>query len=184
MLAIAQALLELKREVEEHKTGFRIAPEQARHSILMLGGRVEGGTNFNVVPESSSFTVDRRLNPEEDLEREKQRLLAAIERGARGRIRYEVEVLQEASASGSEESAPLGQALARSIRTVTGRDAQFELCPGLLEIRFYAERGMPAYAYGPGLLTLSHGPDEYVSIDRIDECARIYALTAAGMRAT
>ena len=184
MLAIAQALLELKREVEQHKTGFRIAPEQARHSILMLGGRVEGGTNFNVVPESCLFTVDRRLNPEEDLEQEKQRLLAAIERGARGGVRYEVTMLQEAGASGSDASAPLGQALARSIRTVTGRDAQFELCPGLLEIRFYAERGMPAYAYGPGLLTLSHGPDEYVSIDRIDECARIYALTAAGLRAT
>ncbi|HEX6066046.1 MAG TPA: ArgE/DapE family deacylase [Longimicrobiales bacterium] len=184
MLTIAQALLELKREVEQHKTGFRIAPAQARHSILMLGGRVEGGTNFNVVPESCSFTVDRRLNPEEDLEQEKQRLLAAIERGARGQVRYEVSVLQEASASGSDASAPLGRALARSIRTVTGRDAQFELCPGLLEIRFYAERGMPAYAYGPGLLTLSHGPDEYVSIDRMDECARTYALTAAGVLAT
>ena len=53
------------------------------------------------------------------------------------------------------------------------------MCPGLLEIRFYAERGIPAFAYGPGLLSVSHGPNEFVSIDRIVECAQIYALTAA-----
>ncbi|HET9439552.1 MAG TPA: ArgE/DapE family deacylase [Longimicrobiales bacterium] len=183
MMAIAHALQDLKRDVELHKTNFRIAPEPARHSILMLGGRVEGGTNFNVVPASCSFTVDRRLNPEEDLEVEKRRLLAAIERGAGGQVRYEVAVLQEALASGSDEAGPLGRALARSIQAVTGCEAQFELCPGLLEIRFYAERGLPAFAYGPGLLTVSHGPDEFVSIDRIEACAQIYALTAAGVGA-
>ena len=179
MLAIAQALLELKREVEAHTTSYRIEPDISRHSILMLGGRVDGGTNFNVVPDSCSFTVDRRLNPEEDLEAEKRRLLATIERAARGTIQLEIEVLQEGRASGSDESSPLGRALAQNIRAVTGRWARFEMCPGLLEIRFYAERGLPAFAYGPGLLAVSHGPDEYVPIDRIVQCAQIYALTAA-----
>jgi acetylornithine deacetylase/succinyl-diaminopimelate desuccinylase-like protein len=53
------------------------------------------------------------------------------------------------------------------------------MCPGLLEIRFYAERGIPAFAYGPGLLTVSHGPNEFVPLERIVECAQVYALTAA-----
>ena len=55
------------------------------------------------------------------------------------------------------------------------------MCPGLLEIRFYAERGMPAYAYGPGLLSIAHGPKEFVHIDRIVDCAAIYARVAATM---
>jgi len=181
MLTIAEALRELKREVEAHRTGFHIEPDAARHSILMLGGRVDGGTNFNVVPDSCSFTIDRRLNPEEDLEVEKRRLLDAIEQAARGTIQVEVEVLQEARASGSEETGPLGRALAQNIRAVTGQSARFEMCPGLLEIRFYAERGLPAFAYGPGLLSVSHGPDELVPIERIVECAQIYALTAADL---
>ncbi len=179
MLAIAQAVLELKHDVERRRTGFRIEPDIARHSILMLGGRVEGGTNFNVVPETCSFTVDRRLNPEEELETEKRRLLETIERAARGTAHIDVEILQEARASGSDETGSLGRALAESIAQVTGRPARFEMCPGLLEIRFYAERGVPAFAYGPGLLSVSHGPDELVRIDRIVECAQIYALTAA-----
>jgi acetylornithine deacetylase/succinyl-diaminopimelate desuccinylase-like protein len=38
---------------------------------------------------------------------------------------------------------------------------------------------MPAYAYGPGLLAVSHGPREFVHTDQIVECAAIYARTAA-----
>ena len=178
MLAVAQALLELKHEVEAHTTDFHIAPDVARRSILLLGGRTEGGTNFNVVPDECWFTVDRRLNPEEDFEVEKQRLFDVIDR-AGGPATIEVEVIQEGRASGSDERGPVGRALAESIVDVTGRSARFEMCPGLLEIRFYAERGVPAFAYGPGLLTVSHGPDEFVPIDRIVECAQVYALTAA-----
>ena len=178
MLAVAQALLELKHEVEAHTTDFHIAPDVARRSILLLGGRTEGGTNFNVVPDECWFTVDRRLNPEEDLEVEKQRLFDVIDR-AGGPATIEVEVIQEGRASGSDERGPVGRALAESIVDVTGRPARFEMCPGLLEIRFYAQRGVPAFAYGPGLLTVSHGPDEFVPIDRIVECAQVYALTAA-----
>ena len=178
MLIVAQALQELKHEVERHTTAFHIAPDIARRSILMLGGRAEGGTNFNAVPDECWFTVDRRLNPEEDFEVEKQRLFDVIDR-ARGPATIEVEVIQEGRASGSDENGSLGRALAESIVEVTGRPARFELCPGLLEIRFYAEHGVPAFAYGPGLLTVSHGPDEFVPIDRIVECSQVYALTVA-----
>jgi len=180
MLAFAVALLELKHEVEAHTTAYHIAPAIARRSILMLGGRTEGGTNFNAVPDECWFTVDRRINPEEDFEVEKRRLLDAIDR-VHSPASVDVEIIQEGRSSGSDEHGPLGHALAESILGVTGRAARFEMCPGLLEIRFYAERGVPAFAYGPGLLTVSHGPDEFVPIDRIVECAQIYALTAARM---
>src|SRR5438270_4636504 len=60
--AVAQ-LLEIKREVELRETQYNITPAAARKSILMLGGRAEGGTNFNVTPDSYSFTIDRRINP-------------------------------------------------------------------------------------------------------------------------
>jgi len=179
MLRVCEALTCLKNEVETRVTSYRIAPEGARRSILMMGGQVEAGKNFNVVPEVCSFTIDRRINPEEDFHEEKRRLLAVLEEARAGGIDLQVTVLQEGSAAGAPEDAPLGRALARNIREVTGRDARFEMCPGLLEIRFYAERGVPALAYGPGLLTVSHGPNEFVTVERIVECAAVYALTAA-----
>src|SRR5258707_665996 len=48
MLEAARALRALKAEVEQRATAFHIAPDAVRRSILMLGGRTEGGTNFNV----------------------------------------------------------------------------------------------------------------------------------------
>jgi acetylornithine deacetylase/succinyl-diaminopimelate desuccinylase family protein len=163
-IPVLQRVLDLKREVE------------ADGSILMMGGRSEGGTNFNAVPDWFSFTLDRRINPDESIEREKQRLLAALEDGD---AKVEVEVLQEGSSCDVPADSALGRALAHSIERVTGKAAQFEMCPGLLEIRFYAERGIPAFAYGPGLLTVSHGPNEFVPIDRIVASATVYALAAA-----
>jgi succinyl-diaminopimelate desuccinylase len=179
MLPVAQALARLKEEVERRSTAFQIVPEAVRRSILMLGGRVEGGTNFNTVPDACSFTVDRRINPEEDFDVEQRRLLEVLEQGRAAGTDLDVEVLQEGRSCGVDQHGELGRALARHIEAVTARAPQFEMCPGLLEIRFYAERGIPAFAYGPGLLTVSHGPHEFVPIDRIVECGQVYALTAA-----
>jgi len=168
MLTVARALQALKAEVET-----------AGRSILMLGGRTEGGTNFNVVPEYCSFTVDRRINPEEDFDQEKRRLFEVLEKARAQGIELKVEVLQEGRACGVPQDSPVGIALAQAVEEITGRTPEFEMCPGLLEIRFYAEKGIPAFAYGPGLLTVSHGPNEFVPIARIVECAQVYALTAA-----
>ena len=72
----------------------------------------------------------------------------------------------------------LGKALARNVATVTGDAPRFEMCPGLLETRFYAAKNIPAYAYGPGLLSVAHGPNEYVDLRKMIDTAAIYALTA------
>jgi acetylornithine deacetylase/succinyl-diaminopimelate desuccinylase-like protein len=87
-------------------------------------------------------------------------------------------ILQEAPSAASAEHVALGRALAASTANVTGKAPQFEMCPGLLETRFYAARGMSAYAYGPGLLSVAHGPKEYVDMRRVVDCSAIYALTA------
>jgi acetylornithine deacetylase/succinyl-diaminopimelate desuccinylase-like protein len=164
-------LAEIKREVELRETRYNIAPAAARKSILLLGGRVEAGTNFNATPDFCSFTIDRRINPEEDLEEEAGRLRDALEG-------LEVETLQHEPAAATPPEGQLGRILSRQIALVTGIEPPFEMCPGLLETRFYAARGIPAFAYGPGLLSVSHGPNEFVPIRNIGQCAAIYAMTA------
>jgi succinyl-diaminopimelate desuccinylase len=178
MQRVVAQLQTLKQEVEQRMTRSRIGVEQARNSILMLGGQSGGGSNFNVVPEKCWFTIDRRINPEEDLVTEKAKLLDVLEGCKRDGIPLEWEILQEGHSAACDESGELGQALARNIRTVTGEAPRFELCPGLLEIRFYAAQGIPTFAYGPGLLSVAHGPNEYVDLRKVIETAAIYAMTA------
>ena len=181
MVHVVQGLQELKRQVEQKTTGYNIGADQARHSILMLGRQSGGGANFNVVPEECWFTIDRRINPEEDMEEEKSKIVAALESCKREGIRLEWEVFQEGRSSACSEEEPLGKVLAQSVQAVTGEVPRFELCPGLLETRFYAAEGVAAYAYGPGMLSVAHGPNEYVDLRKIVDSAAIYALTAAEM---
>ncbi|HEY4816010.1 MAG TPA: M20 family metallopeptidase [Candidatus Acidoferrum sp.] len=181
MVRVVERLEELKREVERRQTEYAVGPEQNRNSILMLGGESGGGANFNVVPEQCWFTLDRRLNPEEDLNAEKNRLMSVLEQCRRDGIRLDWEILQEGLAAASSPDEKLGRALAQSVRAITGEAPQFEMCPGLLEIRFYSAVGIPAYAYGPGLLSVAHGPNEYVDLRKVRECAAIYALAAIEM---
>jgi acetylornithine deacetylase/succinyl-diaminopimelate desuccinylase-like protein len=146
--------------------------------VLLLGGEVAGGHSFNVVPALASFTVDRRTNPEEDFDAERQRLFDAIAHPLDRGLRAEVEVLQEGRSSATSARGRLARALVASIRGVTRRAARFELCPGVLETRHYAALGIPALAYGPGLLSASHGPHEFVQVKRLLNCAVVYAMTA------
>ncbi|HYK38381.1 MAG TPA: M20/M25/M40 family metallo-hydrolase, partial [Candidatus Eremiobacteraceae bacterium] len=148
-------------------------------SILMLGGESGGGTNFNVVPEGCWFTIDRRINPEENLAEEKARLIDVMKECQRQGIPLEWEILQEGDSASTNKDEATGRALGQAIQEITGKPANFELCPGLLETRFYAARGIPSYAYGPGLLSVAHGPNEYVDLRRATECAAIYAVAAA-----
>jgi succinyl-diaminopimelate desuccinylase len=176
---VVARILELKHEVEQRNTSFNVGSEHARNSVLMLGGQSGGGANFNVVPARCWFTIDRRINPEEDLAEEKAKLMEVLENCKREGIPLSWEILQE-----GHSAACRGRALARSIKLVTGEPARFEMCPGLLETRFYAAKGIPAYAYGPGLLAVAHGPKEYLDLRTMIDCAGVYALTAMEMLQT
>lgn len=179
MVALVNALLRLKAAVEKRKTDFNVGPGESKNSILMLGGICRCGTNFNIVPDECSLTLERRINPEEDFTTEKAALFNLLRRFQKKGINLEIETLQEGESAGITSDHYAARALAENIKRITGSRPQFRMCPGLLEIRYYIKRGIPAFAYGPGLLSVSHSPDEYVPVENIYNCAAIYALTAA-----
>lgn len=178
MLTVAEMFAALETEVSERRTAFNIRPDAARRSVLLLGGEMAGGHNFNVVPDRVSFTLDRRPNPEEDFDTERQRLFDVVTQARANGIVCDAELMQEGRSAATNADGELGRALAGSIRGVTGASARFELCPGVLETRHYAALGIPALAYGPGLLSVSHGPHEFVSVEKLVQCAEVYAQTA------
>jgi succinyl-diaminopimelate desuccinylase len=181
MVALSNALLKLKSTVEKRTTGYAVARGESRNSILMLGGVCQCGTNFNVVPGSCTFSIERRTNPEENFGQEKKHLLDIFTRFRRTGMKIDVKILQEGEAAGISGADDLASALVRSADEVTGKRPKFNMCPGLLEIRYYLQRGIPAYAYGPGLLARAHHPEEFVHIERVLQCTAVYALTALRM---
>jgi len=182
MVELANRLLQHKIKVEARQTGYAITPDAARSSVMLIGGMVAGGSNFNVVPDRCTFTVDRRINPEESLEMEEEELMKTIEHAPPSGASVEVEVLQRAPSSASDSQSAAARKLARSAALVLKEEPsfelRFELCPGLLETRFYAHQHIPAFAYGPGLLSVAHGPHEFVNLKKTRDFSLIYALTA------
>jgi acetylornithine deacetylase/succinyl-diaminopimelate desuccinylase-like protein len=180
MTRIAEPLTSLAHELRRRRTSYPLESDEARGSTLVVGGASGSGASFNVVPGTAWFSVDRRFNPEEDLDEELARLTAAIEDAAsRGGADVTVEILQRQPSAATDERHPTAGALARCVEAVEGAKPHFQLCPGVLETRWYAQVGVPAYAYGPGRLDVSHGPDEYVDEGAMRRCAAVYALFAA-----
>jgi succinyl-diaminopimelate desuccinylase len=150
--------------------------------MLVVGGASGSGANFNVVPGSAWFSVDRRFNPEEDLEQEIALLTTTVEdAAARAGARVSVDVLQRQPSAGTSAEHPAAIVLARCAESIEGEAPRFELCPGVLETRWYAQLGIPAFAYGAGRLDVSHGPDEYIDEAAMRRCAAVYALFAGAL---
>lgn len=169
-------LLAYRDTIARHRTNLTIDPEAARESIMLVGGLAVGGTNFNIVPERFSFTIDRRPNPDENYAVARKELLDLLnDLGEDHELM--VEILQDVLPAYTDVDVPLVRTLQGAVRFISGRQAQLSMCPGCLETRIYSNLGIPSIAYGPGPVTQMHGPGEHVPIDNLLEAAGVYAIT-------
>jgi hypothetical protein len=122
---------------------------------------------FRTRNRGAGSAVSSRFNPEEDLDEEKHALMSLINAQLADDGDTEVEIIQEAVASGVETSSDLVGSLSAAAVSVTGAAPRCLLCPGLLESRFYTQVRVPVVAYGPGDLEVSHGLMENVEIARL-----------------
>jgi succinyl-diaminopimelate desuccinylase len=179
MIRIAEPLTALSHELLGERTSFPVESEEAAGSMLVVGGQAGAGAGFNAVPGSAWFSIDRRFNPEEELEQELSRLTGMIDEAADAAgAEVEVEVLQKQPSGSTDRTHPAAQALAQCIEAVEGAPPSFQMCPGVLDTRWYSQLGIPAFAYGGGRLDVSHGPDEYIDEAAMRRCAAVYALFA------
>jgi succinyl-diaminopimelate desuccinylase len=177
MIRIAAPLTALSHELLERRTSLPVESEEAAGSMLVVGGQAGAGAGFNAVPGSAWFSVDRRFNPEEELEQELARLTGMIGEAADAAgATVDIDVLQAQPSGSTDESHPAARTLAASIDAVEGAAPRFQMCPGVLDTRWYSQLGIPAFAYGAGRLDISHGPDEYIDEAAMRRCAAVYAL--------
>jgi acetylornithine deacetylase/succinyl-diaminopimelate desuccinylase-like protein len=177
MVQVAAPLAALADALAARHTGFALDENDARGSMLVVGGLCGGGSNFNVVPGSTWFTIDGRYNPEEDLGAELERLTSAIKGTARDiGADVTVDVLQLQPSASTDATHPAAEALSRCITAVEAAPPRSVMCAGVLDIRWYAQLGIPAFAYGAGRLDVSHGPNEYIDEAEMRRCAAVYAL--------
>lgn len=161
--------------------------EGISHPYLNIG-RIEGGTNTNVVPGKVVFKLDRRMIPEENAAEVEADIRRIIEQAAAATpgLRVEIKRLLLANAM---RPLPGNQPLVEAIRK-HGQDLFGEPIPAMgtplyTDVRLYAEAGIPGVIYGAGPRTVleSHAKrnDERVLLEDLRRATKVIARTLADL---
>ncbi len=153
-------------------------------SPTMLVGRIDGGTNTNVVPGKVVMKMDRRMIPDEDPALVEAQVRALIEDAVAGEpgIRLEIRRLLLSHAlrplPGSDK---LVESLQKNGRAVMGEEITAQGTPLYADARLYGEHGIPAVLYGAGPRTVPESnakkADERLALDDLRKATKVVALT-------
>jgi acetylornithine deacetylase/succinyl-diaminopimelate desuccinylase-like protein len=153
------------------------------HPYLNVG-RIDGGTNTNVVPGKVVLKLDRRMIPEEnpaEVEADVRRVIVEAAAACPG-IRVEVRRLLLAEAwKPDPRSAPLVQALQRHGEAVFGEPIPTSGTPLYTDVRLYGAVGVPAAIYGAGPRTVLESnakrADEHIVLEDLRRATKVVART-------
>ncbi len=155
--------------------------EGITHPYLNVG-RIEGGTNTNVVPGKVVLRLDRRMIPEEkpaEVEATIRRVIADAAATCPG-ITVEIKRLLLANAlqplAGNE---PLVEALQKHGEAVFGEPIPTSGTPLYTDVRLYGEAGVPAAIYGAGPRTVfdsnAKRADEHLVLEDLRRATKVVA---------
>jgi acetylornithine deacetylase/succinyl-diaminopimelate desuccinylase family protein len=164
--------------------------EGINHPYLNVG-RIEGGTNTNVVPGTVSFKLDRRMIPEENPEQVEANIREVIAqaaaefnqgRAADAQIHIDIKRMLMAHAMKPlAGNAPLVNAIQQHGQTVFGEPIPAMGTPLYTDVRLYVEKGIPGVIYGAGPRTVleSHAKraDERLNLEDLRKATKVISRT-------
>ena len=163
--------------------------EGITHPYLNVG-RIEGGTNTNVVPGKVVFKLDRRMIPEENPAEVEASIRQTIEAAARSfnpprggkDLKVEIKRLLLANAMKPlDGNQPLVDAIQKHGQTVFGEAIPAVGTPLYTDVRLYVERGIPGVIYGAGPRTVRESnakrSDEHVQLEDVRRATKVVART-------
>ncbi len=165
----------------------RSAVPGINHPYLNVG-RIEGGSNTNVVPGKVVLKLDRRFIPEEDAAEVEAELRALIETRVQAiaarmpGVRVELRRLLLAhSLKPLAGNAALVATLQRHASALFGEPVPTSGTPLYTDVRLYGARGIPAAIYGAGPRTVLESnakrADEHLALEDLRRATKVIART-------
>jgi acetylornithine deacetylase/succinyl-diaminopimelate desuccinylase-like protein len=152
-------------------------------------GRIEGGTNTNVVPGKVVFKLDRRMIPEEnpvEVEASVRQVIAdaaaEFQHISGNAISVDIKrLLLARSMKPLAGNQPLVDAIQKHGLEIFGEPIPAEGTPLYTDVRLYAEHGTPGVIYGAGPRTVleSHAKraDERLALTDLKRATQVVART-------
>lgn len=142
---------------------------------------IEGGTKTNVVPAACSFTVDRRVPPDENIDDAEAEFREVVEAAA-GDATVDVERVLRARPYRFSRDDPHVRGVAESADSLLDREVPVEGTQGFTDARFFARHGADCVHFGPGDdASNTHGADESVALDQVRDAGAVVAASVRAM---
>ena len=182
-VAILNALYDQNRRYKSVSSGVR----GITHPYLNVG-RIEGGTNTNVVPGKVVLKLDRRMIPEEnpaDVETDIRRVIGDAAAGVPG-ITVEIKrLLLAESWKPQSTNAALVDALQKHGEAIFGEPIPTSGTPLYTDVRLFAAAGVPSAIYGAGPRTVFESnakrADEHLVLEDLRRATKVVARTLADL---
>ncbi|MDQ3272680.1 MAG: ArgE/DapE family deacylase [Pseudomonadota bacterium] len=157
--------------------------EGIKHPYLNVG-RIEGGTNTNVIPGKVAFKLDRRMIPEENPVEVEANIRQVIADAAATYPGITVDIKRLLMSHAMKPLAgnkPLVDAIQKHGEQLFGEPIPAMGSPLYTDVRLYGEAGIPGVIYGAGPRTVleSHAKraDERLALDDLRKATKVIART-------
>ena len=144
-------------------------------------GRVSGGIQWSIVPESCKVETDRRLLPGETREDAVDELRAAIEayNTSVEPIKFELFSTGDVAANiNTPPDDPFVMLASGALSAVAGEERELTGYVQTSDGRWFASDGIPIIIFGPSDPAVAHAADEHVSITQLVKATRFLTLLA------
>jgi acetylornithine deacetylase/succinyl-diaminopimelate desuccinylase-like protein len=144
-------------------------------------GKIQGGIQWNIVPDWCKVEMDRRLLPGETREAAMQEIQESLDEFARSvePLRYELYSQGEVATNvNTPDDHPFVSLANRALGDVTGESRPLTGYVQTSDGRWFAGGDLPIIIFGPSDPAVAHAPDEHVPVEQVVEAARTLALLA------
>jgi succinyl-diaminopimelate desuccinylase len=154
----------------------------------IFGGQPEEGTQTPCVIDRSGAIFDRRFLAEENFEEVRGEVQAILEqlRAKNPDFNYKMEDLMIVHPVQTNPDCELVTSISACAEQIFGRKPKLTASPGTYDQKHVVRVGNveQCIAYGPGILSQAHLPDEYVLVEDVVNSAKIMALTTMKLLGT
>jgi succinyl-diaminopimelate desuccinylase len=168
-LAFGEKMKEYDKEIRK-----RIHPKCGPAKCTMT--MISAGTKENVVPESLSLILDRRINPGETAEAvqgEIEKILSELS-ASDPELSYHVKLTRLYESAEIPASLPEVDVLCGEVEAVTGKKAEIWGTPYSTDVRnFINDAGISAVTFGPGEIDQPHTFDESIKVEDLFNGVRV-----------
>ncbi|MBI4844979.1 MAG: ArgE/DapE family deacylase [Candidatus Omnitrophica bacterium] len=183
MLAVVEQLKKLHKVLKARKTRFNTRDKADAYSTMVIGGKAVGGKKINIVPDRFLFSIDRRLNPEENIRGAKKEIerIVALAKKKNKKLKIKVTIATQDEPVISPRDEHFNEVFSCAVSKVLNKKIKTAIMPGGNDLRFFVQRGVPSLGYSVRGRERAHADDEFVFCRSIIETTKIFALVMANL---